>query len=312
MKGKFLLLTLIILIFSCNIRPGGDRATTSPDKIFQIKINPQAGTNYDYDVSNETDTRFEVNDNTIQNQSNTRYVVNYAIQKDTTGNFDIGINYKKIHIHSKINGQESDLDAGNSPSSTNPIENLLGALTRAKIKAIVNRSGKLIEVQGYKEIASNYFANTNLDLNSKLAAEKQWQDLVEKTLVKANIQRLFQILPDSAIHIGDRWKTQYKEDGDLNFVVKNSSTLVSIDDGIAAIKSTGRIETDSSATSIMGFPMNSDLKGNQEGNYEMNIKSGMLEDGKITTKINGSLEVLGRQIPLTIDIKIKIEGTENK
>lgn len=52
-------------------------------------------------------------------------------------------------------------------------------------------------------------------------------------------------------------------------------------------------------------------RGILKGSYEIAIKSGMMENCKVTTNIEGILNVMGRKIPLNIHIKIEIEGTEN-
>jgi len=61
----------------------------------------------------------------------------------------------------------------------------------------------------------------------------------------------------------------------------------------------------------MGYKLNSSLKGFQKGEYEINIKSGMLENCNISANIEGTTQVVGRDIPINIDIKIKMKGSEN-
>lgn len=104
---------------------------------------------------------------------------------------------------------------------------------------------------------------------------------------------------------------EYKEGEDINFVVKDLFTLKSVEDGKAIVESSGHISSDSSAESIMGYQLTSSLKSIQEGEYEVNIKSGMMENCKVSTKLERTLGTLGREIPVTINIKIKMKGTEN-
>lgn len=311
MKKQFLAVSLLVIIAACNLRPGGDRGTTSPDKILQLRLRPDSGADYNYNVTNETKTTFDVNDKTIENKTKTNYVVNYSVDKDTSGNSEVRIKYKEIHIYNKNNGEETEMDADNAANSSNPVEQMLGALVKARITATINPSGDVIKVDGYQEIASQYLSQINVDVSAKIAAQNQWKQLVEKSLVKNNMNRLFKIFPDSAVHIGDKWKMENKDEGDLNILVKNLLTLKSIEDGKAIVESSGHISSDSSAPSIMGYELNSSLKGVQKGEYEINIKSGMLENCNISANIEGTIHVVGRDIPINIDIKIKMKGSEN-
>jgi len=59
------------------------------------------GADYDYNVLNETETKFDIDDKTIESKNRTEYLVNYSVNKDTTGNYLVVIKYKKIHIYSK-------------------------------------------------------------------------------------------------------------------------------------------------------------------------------------------------------------------
>src|SRR5450432_4210740 len=137
MKKEHVLIISVWIMFGCNFRPGGDRGSTSPDKILQLKLRPNSGADYDYNVTDETETVFEVNDNKIETKNKTQYLVNYSINKDTTGNFQVGIKYKKIRIYTKNNDVETDIDADNAEASSDPVEKMLGALKQAKITAII-------------------------------------------------------------------------------------------------------------------------------------------------------------------------------
>lgn len=113
------------------------------------------------------------------------------------------------------------------------------------------------------------------------------------------------------VNFGDKWKMAYKEDGDISFALKDFFTLKNVEDGKAFVTSSGLISSDSTASSMMGYQVNSDLKGKQEGEYEIDIQSGMMANCKVSTNIEGTLNVMGREVPINMDIEIKIEGSKN-
>jgi hypothetical protein len=110
------------------------------------------------------------------------------------------------------------------------------------------------------------------------------------------------------VHIGDKWKLFSNEKSDISFNVKNFYTLKEINDGVASIESNGEIASDSTDTNLMGYNVTTDLKGQQQGEYAMDIKTGMLMHCKITAAIKGTIQMMGREIPIEIEMNVKIDG----
>jgi hypothetical protein len=85
--------------------------------------------------------------------------------------------------------------------------------------------------------------------------------------------------------------------------------LQDINNDIAIIESEGEITSDSSSINLEGYNnVSSKLKGKQQALYEIETKTGMLISGKIKAKIKGELELMGREVPVTIETLIKING----
>ena len=58
----------------------------------------------------------------------------------------------------------------------------------------------------------------------------------------------------------------------------------------------------------MSFDVNTNLNGSQDGKYEVDIKTGMLKNHKMTANVEGLIQVLGRDVPLKAEIKVEMEG----
>ena len=103
MKKNLVLIICLWLISACDFKPGGGRNNETPDKILQLRLKPAVGASYDYRISNETKTEFDADNETIESTNKTDYTVNYSVNKDSSGNFLVDIQYKKIHIYQKKN-----------------------------------------------------------------------------------------------------------------------------------------------------------------------------------------------------------------
>ncbi|MBS1918287.1 MAG: hypothetical protein JST87_18620 [Bacteroidetes bacterium] len=312
MKKNTCLYIFIILICSCKIQPGSNRNNASADKLFKLNIKPASGSDYYYDISNNSTVEIEVNEKKIETQNKTNVGINYKINTDSLGHFIVSLQYKKIHVYSKNANGESDIDAADSSTASDPTSKMLGLLTSSVITAIVNNSGEVIKIDGYRDVMNKTLSETvTLDLQTKEAMQKQWQQLVEQKLVKKNVDQLFRIFPDSAVHIGDKWKIISKETGDIGYLSKNFFTLESISDGIAKIESDGEITSDSVKTNYMNYEVMSNLNGTQKGEYEVDIKTGMLVNCSVEVGIKGVLEMMGKEIPINVSSDVKMKGKKN-
>ena len=312
--GKCLFASIILLIsISCKMKLGQSRTDASNDKILKLHLNPESGANYNYVISNESNSEIEANDKKTELVKEYKVDIDYAINKDSNGNILLQIHYNKIHIYSKTGDVESDVDASKAIMSTNPLERILGALKAANITAAISSSGEIRAVNGLQEIADNVLSQIKTDdILAKTRAQQQWKQMVEQNLIKRNMEQLFKIFPDSAVHVGDKWKLFSNEKEDINFKVKTFYTLTSIDDGYAKIKSEGEILSDSATFNLMGQQVGAVLKGEENGNYNMNVQTGMLVNCAITSKVTGTIQILGQEIPVNIKTKIKIAGKKVK
>lgn len=80
--------------------------------------------------------------------------------------------------------------------------------------------------------------------------------------------------------------------------------LKKITDGKAIITSESTLARYPSAKIVMGFELSGELNGRQTGESEVEIKTGMLVKSTMTGTIKGKLQLMGREIPLSIKNKV--------
>jgi hypothetical protein len=186
---------------------------------------------------------------------------------------------------------------------------LLGGLRTANIVAVVSPTGQVRSVSGFKDMYDRYVSQSATANPFELNAVKErWNHTVGDELVNKNMEQLFRIFPDSAVHIGDKWQqAPSSQKGELGLKPTNTFTLTDIHDHTAFIESQGTITSDSTATQFMGYSVTTDLKGKQTGEYQVDTKTGMLLSATINVNVEGTLQAMGREIPLTIENEVKIK-----
>jgi hypothetical protein len=254
----------LFFVASCRIQPSSDRRYDegNPRRVYQLHLSPVAGTSYVYNIANESEFKVELGDKKVDNISKTNVGINYTLDKDSLGNYDVRMKFSKIHIYSKNENGETNLDAENAANSEDPTEKMLGILKNSLISANIDPKGQMRSVRGYKEIASSFLSTLNFsDDRVKGIARQQMDKIVGEQMINKNINEIFRIFPDSGVHVGDRWKLDRKESGEIDVIERNNYLLREIHDGIADIETEGDIFSDSARTNLMGYEVDTNLKG---------------------------------------------------
>jgi hypothetical protein len=300
-------LLFVAMFFSCKTSP--DASRRNDRKVYKLSLRPAQGAKYYYDVTNETQLKMEVDGRKVDNLNRSHTGINYILSKDSAGNLTFDMTYDKIHLYSKNNDVETDLDAANAAGSVDPMEKMLGMVAATHIIATMNTQGKLESLSGYKEMTDKILASLNTsDPSVRKLAQDRLEQTVKTGLIKNNMDQLFRIFPDSAVHIGDKWKLSSEQSGAIKLNVKGTFTLEKIEDGLAYITSRGDMSSDSANTNLQGYDVTTNLKGTQEGEYEMDVHTGMLLSARISASVEGTLDMIGRQIPVTVEMKVNMKG----
>jgi len=288
--------------------PNSDKTSAEydPTRVYQLRLNPPTGSKYQYDISNRSNYKFEVEDKKIANLSKVNASMLYTLDKDTTGDFVFHIQYDKIHVYTKNDDAESDLDAANAANSIDPVEKLLGGLKDANIVAKISPAGEVLSVSGFREMYNKYVnpASASNAFQSNIVKQR-WDNLIGEEMINKNMEQLFRIFPDSAVRVGDKWKLSSRQKGEIALNTSNSFTLKGIQDQTAFLESEGAITSDSVAQ-FMNNTVSSNLKGNQKGEFQVDMKTGILLNAKVEVTVQGTLQVIGREVPLTISSQMKM------
>jgi hypothetical protein len=304
-----------LFVFSCKTQPDASRhyADGNEKKVYKLALRPEKGAKYYYDTYNESEVKMEVGGRKVDNVNRASTGISFVMDRDSAGDLLLNMTYDKVHLYTKENDEVTELDAANAATSGDPVERMLGAMIASPIQAVMNPRGELRSMSGYREMTEKLVASLNTrDESVRNLARARLEKTVGGQLVRKNMDQLFHIFPDSAVHIGDRWKLSYTETTDLSLKVNSTFILNKIEDGTAYVSCHGDITGDSTASNLMGPHATASLKGSQEGEYEMDAHTGMLLGAHLSAEVEGALNVMGRDIPLTLEMKVKMNGQRVK
>lgn len=311
-KSWFNCLVFFFSVFlSCKTHPDSSRhyADNDPKRVYRLQLSPKAGSQYTYTIEKETEFAVEVEGKKVNNKNRATMDVRYTIGKDSAGNVVLNMVYDKVHLYTKTGDQESDMDADKAEGSVDPAEKMLGLLKGTNIRAVVSPAGKIKSLIGIDEIRDKVMTNFDPgDTYGRSMATKQWDERIKEGLVKNNMEQLFAIFPDSAVHVGDRWKLSAIQKEGIELRSQSSFQLKEIVDGTAVVHSEGEINGDHSTGEIGGATFTADLKGKQDGEFEIETATGMLLSSNIHSTITGTMNMMGRDVPMTIRTSTKLQG----
>ncbi len=301
----FILSIICISLLSCKRR---DHSPT--DKKYKLGVQSQSNSTFYYTITNETSSNFEVNGKEIENKNNSDMGLVYNVQPaDSNGNTAIKITFDKFHIALKNQENEKELDADNGVNSADPVENFLGKIKGSSIQAVINKNGEVSSANETKNFIDSLVSSIIIqDQKMKDQLKEQLSQLMGEGFIKNNLEN-FHIFPDTAVYVGDSW-TKKNSTSASNMTLEGVTkyTLTSISNGVANIETDTRISNVSNNENKSLNNINADLKGTQEGEFEVDTQTGMLLNGKSSATIKGSLQLMGREVPITIKMKRKVEG----
>lgn len=309
-KFLFTISTISLFISSCNsTQDANNQYNTNRSKSYHINLSPIAGSKYKFTVDKKTNIKLRVNDEKKINSIRLKVTFSLTFSKDTIGNYALALKYDRIHLDTKTDDKETEIDSDDSPNPFNLEENIFHVLKTATITAVIDSERHVKDVNGYQNIESSIMSSTNIsDNNTQRTVKNRLDQLIKVDLIQANLSGLFKFsLPDT-LHIGDQWTDSSAHANDLDLNLVSNYTLESVSDETAFIQSSGLVSGDHANVYLMGTEVSTNIHGEQKAKYHLNIQTGMLESGDINVDLNGTISVLEKQIPVQITITTHIIG----
>jgi len=158
MRKSMLYTSLIIFSMGCLSKTDSDSARNSDAlKLYKPRVNPEAGSKYLSDISNETKMYLEVDGKEIENNNKSTIESNYDISDDSIGNLFFTLTFNNIYTYSKTGDKVKEMNSDNS-YSLDPSEKLLSILKETRFQSSLDTNGEIKIISGFKEISDKIIA----------------------------------------------------------------------------------------------------------------------------------------------------------
>jgi hypothetical protein len=300
----FTLCVMSVLYISCTKKT---HYTSSYKFIPKIKV--VVNLKFYYLISTETNIKFEISDKNIENLRKTKIGLLYEILKDSANRNIIKLTFESLNIFTKNGDTEKEMSAENASEFSDPVEKILGLVKGCSITEIVSNKGQIVSVSGYKELTDKIINSVTFRTEQeKKQAIAQLSYLIGDKFIQNNFQETLSCFPDSGVYVGDHWTKTETNMTEFKMNSNTTYTLESVKDSVAEIDASTEMKSTDSSFEIMGTDVNADLKGEQDGTFNIDLRTGLLIYQKTSASIKGNITLVDREVPITIKIKKEISS----
>jgi len=238
-------------------------------------------------------------------------VMNLKVVELTATGAKVETTYKSIKMITKSPMGDVSMDSEGPADNTQ--NKLIKALTGKSIYMYLTKQGKVEKIENAENLFSG-LGELGLDEAAAAAAKQSLQQSLGEGALKASIEGVLVSYPETAVNVGDTWKSSIGSASSFAMKTENVWTLSKQDGGTANIDGDGTVVTTDKekVTPVNGMNAKADLNGRQAMKATINVKTGWPTEVKTLSEIKGVMTLLaGGMIPedMAIPMEITSEST---
>ncbi len=283
-------LTTVVTIESC-------QTAKSVTASKMLKFNLEKGKGYDYEMIINMDQ--EIMGQKMQMDMSNYYSMDVVEDDGNTKTITSKIDRFKIKMNGGGMNLEVDTDkplpesgemTDNKKNPLKMLNHLFGAIRGQRFTMKVDAEGKILNVEGFENMAK--LLADSLDLNEKDRQDmmKQFDGQFNAKSTKDQFERFFYIFPNKEVKVGDSWQKNTAASGPMGGKYTSTYKVTEIEGEMVTLEETTKVESDNEK-------MN--MKGDIKGVLVVDSKSGLVvtadQDMKLASDAGGmKFEIIGK------------------
>lgn len=222
----------------------------------------------------------------------------YEITNGSGENKEVKIKYNKLKTGMEMMGQTITMDS-DSPDKDDPKNKIYNMLKESEITALVKPNGDIVELKGVDELAKKFENFSEAELQGV-------KNYIEKDAIKSSFEQSFKWYPEKEVKVGDAWTTVTTISSPYELKSNNNYTLIKVENNVGYLTVKSDVTTDGSKKmQSNGMELEINLTGKNEGEMQVDMKSGMPVSSNIVQNLSGKMEIMGQEVPISISNTIK-------
>lgn len=280
--------------------------STFAQKTYLLKQDYPIGKKYSYTINSDQ----------IINQKIGGKKLSYIQNVGTDYTFDIvgakGVDksimviYKRLTIKSVGMGNELILDSDKEEAEK---PNPFSGLKNASFSMLLAPNGTIKSISGIDKMVDGMAAKMTTDTaqlkQMKLSLGKQFNSEVIRQTMESSLK----IFPEKLVKVGESWVVNTKMQITMPIEMVTTYTLKEVKDNIATLAIRGGLISKGNFDS-MGNKMQTDLKGMNFGDAQVDIKTGVILNSHTRIELYGKMKAVDQDIDFDMEGINKITGKE--
>lgn len=293
---------IIAAVFSFLIGIEACQSSKSATSAKMLKFNFEKGKGYDYEMNIDMDQE-------IMGSSTKLGIATYYsmdVMEDDGKVKVLQARYDRFKMDMDLFGMKLNVDtekpvdtAGASKDPMQMISRLFGAIKGKQFRMKVDAEGKVLEINGFKEIAESIISSMELDAEDQKEVrgkmETQFDQQFNDQNIREQFERVLYIFPNKEVKVGDSWQKSSnmnsKMSGKMNSTYKVTEIegdMVTLEEKTKIVSADDAMEVEGEQNGILVVDSRTGLVVTADLVMDMTAKAGgMSIDIKAKTKIKG-------------------------
>ncbi|RNL49677.1 DUF6263 family protein [Pedobacter jejuensis] len=279
---------------------------TFAQQTYLLKQNYPIGKKYSYTFNSDQIISQKVDGKELNYIQNVGTDYTFDISEAKAGDKNIKVIYRRLNIKSVGAGNEMILDSDKEEiGKPNPF----AGLRNATFNMIMAPNGGVKSISGIDKMVDSMAAKMTTDTAQLKQIKTSLSKQFNAEVIKQSMESSLKIFPDKAVKIGDSWVVNTKVVITMPIESAVTYTLKEVKDGIATLTIKGTLVSKGAFESL-GSKMETDLKGMNIGDAQIDLKTGMVLNTHTRLELYGKMKVAEQSVDFNLEGINKVTGKE--
>ncbi|WP_443937026.1 DUF6263 family protein [Pedobacter sp. MW01-1-1] len=295
-RTAILYIGLLSLVFS---------TSAQAQKAYVLKQSFPVGKKYDYNFTSSQIIKQKYGDKEVNITQTIGTDYTFEVQGLQQNDKNIKVYYNRLTMKSSTGGNSLTLDSEDKTMASNPFAGMKGA----SFNMLISSNGDVKAVTGLDKMIDDIVRKSTTDT----AKQAQMRGVLGKQFsekgMKESMQASLKIYPQHAVKVGDSWTIDSEIQLTMPIGMKTVYKLIGVKDEVATVLIRGTMVAKGNFD-LMGSTLETDLSGTNDGDVQIDLKTGMLIRSSIRLELFGTLKAADQVINFDMEGMNTVTGKE--
>jgi len=296
---KNIILSLLILTY----------VLSSTAQQYDLKLNLKKGQHYKQSMVTDMKLNQSVGGQEMTINTKMQFEFTQSVKSiNAKGEFELENEYSRIIVTMDVMGQNISYDSDKKDEPGTEVSKMLSGpfskIIGKKFLVVLTPKGKVVEIKGFKQIIETLSKGSS-DPNSK----KMIEEMLDEHKLSSSFESSYHMFPENSVKVGESWSQRNTIETMFPVDIATTYTLKEVNNGVAKIIMTGDFTIKKDDYESKGLTMKINFSGKYNGFYDVDINSGISNRVELNMPMTGTMELMGMEVPCTVNSTITTTNT---